>query len=105
MAQFWVYDNKNKATQKRYPYLLDIQSDLLEDLRTTVVIPLTPTKLAGNHVMSRMNPTVEIGSERFVVMTQTLAGVDRAILGESVCSLAGERPQIVAAIDFVFSGI
>lgn len=105
MAQFQVYGNTNKATQKSYPYLLDIQSDLLEDLRTTVVIPLMPADLAGNQVMSRLNPLVEIGNGSFVVMTQSLAGVDRAILGERVCDLVEHRPQIIAAIDFVLSGI
>ena len=40
MAQFRVYENSNRATKQRIPYLLDIQSDLLDDLQTTVVIPL-----------------------------------------------------------------
>lgn len=105
MAQFQVYGNTNRATQKSYPYLLDIQSDLLEDLRTTIVIPLMPTSFADKHVMSRLNPVVEIDNESFVVMTQSLAGVDRAILGETVCDLAGQRPLVIAAIDFVLSGI
>ena len=47
MAQFKAYENPNKATRKTYPYLLDIQSNLLDDLRTTVVIPLCATSLAG----------------------------------------------------------
>jgi toxin CcdB len=40
MGQFTVYENKNPRTKKAYPYLLDIQADLLEELRTTAVIPL-----------------------------------------------------------------
>lgn len=35
MAQFVAYENPNKATKNAYPYLLDIQSNLLDDLRTT----------------------------------------------------------------------
>jgi toxin CcdB len=42
MPQFHLYKNLNKATQKTYPYLLDIQSNLLSDIRTTVVVPLMP---------------------------------------------------------------
>ena len=47
MAQFKVYENPNDATRQTYPYLLDIQSNLLDELRTTVVIPLSPARIAG----------------------------------------------------------
>ncbi|MGH8711698.1 MAG: CcdB family protein, partial [Burkholderiales bacterium] len=40
MAQFDVYRNANPATRARIPYLLDVQSDLLEPLTTRVVVPL-----------------------------------------------------------------
>jgi toxin CcdB len=105
MAQFYLYKNPNKATQKTFPYLLDIQSSLLEDLRTTVVIPLQPKRLADTHSISRLNPVIKIKSEHFVVMTQNLAGVDRNVLGEKVSDLGHLRPEIIAAIDFMLSGI
>ena len=38
MAQFDVYRNTNPATRTRIPYLLDIQSDLLESISTRVVV-------------------------------------------------------------------
>jgi toxin CcdB len=105
MPQFSLYKNANKATQKSYPYLLDIQSNLLDDLRTTVVIPLMPKRLAGNHTMSKLNPVIKIKSESFTVMTQNLAGIDRNALGEDVGDLSQYRAEIIAAIDFVLSGI
>lgn len=40
MAQFDVHANPNPSTQEEIPYLLDIQSDLLESLATRVVVPL-----------------------------------------------------------------
>ena len=42
MAQFHTCENPNKASRKAYPYLLDIQPDLLADLQTTVGVPLMP---------------------------------------------------------------
>ena len=105
MPQFHLYKNSNKATQKNYPYLLDIQSNLLSDLRTTVVIPLMPKKLAGSHTISKLNPVIRVKSENYTVMTQSLAGIDRNALGESVDDLAHYRSEIFAAIDFVLSGI
>ena len=46
MPQFTAHRNRNAATRARYPLLLDVQTDLLEDLGTRVVIPLTPTSVA-----------------------------------------------------------
>lgn len=40
MAQFSVDHNKNTQSKKIYPYLLEIQSNLLQGLATTVVVPL-----------------------------------------------------------------
>jgi toxin CcdB len=105
MPQFSLYKNANKETQKTYPYLLDIQSNLLDDLRTTVVIPLMPQRLAGDHTISELNPLIKIRSENFTVMTQNLAGIDRNVLGAYVGDLSQYRSEIIAAIDFVLSGI
>ena len=105
MPQFFLYKNANKVTQKNYPYLLDIQSSLLDDLRTTVVIPLMPKRLAGDHTIARLNPVIKFKSESFTVMTQNLAGVDRNALGENVGDLSQHRSEIISAIDFVLSGI
>ena len=38
MAQFDVYTNPNLATKRAIPYLLDIQTDLLNSLTTRVVL-------------------------------------------------------------------
>lgn len=105
MPQFHLYKNSNKATQKTFPYLLDIQSNILSDIRTTVVVPLMPNRLAGSHTISKLNPVIRIKNEKFTVMTQNLAGIDRNILGEPIGDLTHYRSDIFAAIDFVLSGI
>jgi toxin CcdB len=105
MAQFTVYENPNRSTRTIYPYLLDIQSDLLDDLRTTVVIPLSPVRLSGKAAISRLCPVLEIDGESYVALTQQLAGVDRITLGKAVCDLAGCRSDIIAAMDFIIAGI
>jgi toxin CcdB len=40
VPQFDVYRNPDASTRSRFPYLLDIQSDLLDSLSTRVVVPL-----------------------------------------------------------------
>lgn len=55
MSQFWAYHNPNPRTRDEYPFLLEIQSDLLRDLKTTVVIPLTSAQRAATARMARLN--------------------------------------------------
>lgn len=105
MAQFWIYKNTNRATQQRIPYLWDIQSSLLDDLQTTVVIPLQPKALIGKAAITRLCPEVEIEGEKFVALTSQIAGVDRRVLGQKVCDLSAYRSEIIAAVDFMISGI
>jgi toxin CcdB len=45
------------------------------------------------------------GSFSHVAFTQRLAGVERKTLGKAVCNLAGCRSDIIAAMDFIISGI
>lgn len=105
MAQFVAYENPNKGTKKTYPYLLDIQSNLLDDLRTTVVIPLCPANLAGKAAITKLCPVLEIDGEPFVALTQQIAGIARKSLGKKAVSLSQYRPEIIAAVAFIISGI
>ncbi|MGE4534495.1 CcdB family protein [Halomonas sp.] len=105
MAQFNAYENRNPASRHRYPYLLDIQNDLLEELRTTVVVPLCPVAQAESVRMTYLNPVIEIDEERYIAMTQELAGMERKRLGKAAHDLGRYRDQIIAAVDFLVTGI
>ncbi|MDI5892328.1 CcdB family protein [Halomonas rhizosphaerae] len=105
MAQFNAYENRNPASRERYPYLLDIQSDLLEELCTTVVVPLCPATQAESVRMTYLNPIIEIDGERYIALTQELAGIERKRLGRAVHDLGMNRDRIMAAIDFLMTGI
>lgn len=105
MAQFIAYQNSNRATKKTYPYLLDIQSNLLDDLRTTVVIPLSPQKLFGNGAISKLSPILEIEGDSYIALTQQIAGIERKSLGKEAYDLSQYRSEIIAALDFIISGI
>ncbi|QJQ98356.1 CcdB family protein [Halomonas sp. PGE1] len=105
MAQFHAYENRNPASRKRYPYLLDIQSNLLGELRTTVVVPLCPVGIAESLRISHLNPSIEIDGERYIALTQELAGMERKRLGKAVHDLGLYRDRIIAAVDFLVTGI
>jgi toxin CcdB len=105
MSQFTVYANKNAKTRKTFPYVIDIQSDLLEGLQTTVVIPLCKASQLNDQIIAKLCPLVEINGEKFVAMSQQLAGIDRNQLGKEITNLSANRSQFIAAIDFMISGI
>ena len=48
MAQFDVHRNLNSASANAMPFLLDVQSDLLNGLATRVVVPLAKPEAVGN---------------------------------------------------------
>lgn len=100
MAQFDVYRNSNSASEDEFPYLLDIQADLLCSLSTRVVVPLVRQAKNIHH----LNPMFEINGENVAMLTQELSGVEQSIFGEKVCSLREQRSEIIAALDFLVSG-
>jgi toxin CcdB len=105
VVQFAVYENSNNATKKTYPYLLDIQTNLLDELRTTVVLPLCPASLVSGAAISKLCPVLTIDTKEYVALTQQIAGIDRKFLGKAVCDLSLSRSEIIAALDFIISGI
>ena len=104
MPQFTVFRNKNPRTKAAFPLLVDVQCDLLEDLETRVVIPLTKVAALTRKPLTVLTPVVPFEGEDFVLLTPQLAGIARADLGAAVGNLASARQAIVAAIDFLASG-
>jgi len=105
MAQFDVYRNPNPATRARVPYLLDVQSDLLDSLATRVVVPLCKPEVLRGKLAERLNPVFEVEGRKMVLLTPELAGVSRKALGEQIANLANRRDSIIAALDLVITGI
>jgi toxin CcdB len=105
MAQFSVYRNQNAATSEQFPYLLNVQNDLLDALQTCVVVPLAPFINAGYHAMSRLTPMLTVQANQYLMMTPQLAGIAKRELGEEVQSLAEARHEIISAMDFLLSGV
>jgi len=105
MAQFDVYRNPNPASRARIPYLLDVQSGLLDPIATRVVVPLCKAEVLSGKPAERLNPAFEIEGRKLLLLTPELAGVPRKVLGDPVANLAAERRAIIAALDVVFTGI
>lgn len=77
MPQFSVYKNKNSETKARVPYLLDVQSNLLSELETRVVVPLYAATAMKGAALTVLTPTFEVEGKEYVAMTPQLAGISR----------------------------
>ncbi len=104
MAQFTVYENTNEYSKDTIPYLVDVQSELLDGLSTRVVVPMCPSSAIGKPI-SNLSPTFEINGSLYVLLTSQLAGIPLNKLGSPVCDLSEYRSQFINALDFLFTGI
>jgi toxin CcdB len=104
MPRFDVYRNSSEYAEVT-PYLLDVQSDLLQGLETRIVIPLRrrdrfPVASPPNN----LTPTFEIEDIECLLETPKLASVPLRLLKTPVTSLASKQFEITAALDFLFHG-
>ena len=104
MAHLDVYRNPNVAQAPGFPYLLEVQSALLGDIPTTVVVPLGLPAVIDHIPVVRLNPPVKVSGRKLIVMTQELAAIKRRSLKEPVTNLFSQRDEILAALDFLFTG-
>lgn len=103
MNQFDVVANPFPRSRERQPYLVALQSDLLNrNLDTLVVAPLEPA--SSSTFADRLNPRVEIDGNAFVLITQEIVTVRKSVLGQPRASIAAERDRIISALDMLFTG-
>lgn len=101
MGQYRVYQNR-RGTHGPVPYLLDVQSDLVET-GSRVVVPLVLESEYGVR-FSRLNPVFRIDGLMLVAATSDLAAVSAGDLGTEVADVSAYRDEIVAALDFLILG-
>ena len=103
MAQFDVFENSNPETTSLFPYLLDVQADMLDNLPTRVVVPLM-NRSALRAPIPVLNPILEIRHAEVIMLTPQLVGIQTGLLGAKVCSVKEKRDVIIAALDLMFTG-
>lgn len=100
--QYRVY--RNQSGSQSHPWLLDVQSDIIGQLNIRMVIPLFPRDRFKGTQPVRLCPVVKIEGKEYLVMTHQMASVLSSMLGEEISSLAAQRDEIKAAIDFLLDG-
>ena len=100
MSRFDVYSLPGDG---RAEYVIDVQSNILRDLTTRVVVPLfSPEQMRKG--ARGLNPTFEINGRLYTMMTQFIAAVSTKQLGAFVVSLELCSDDITRAIDFLLVG-
>ena len=103
--RFDVMRNPSARDARTVPYVLVLQSDLLEGIETRVVAPLVRRSALGGKHLARLNPEFDVDGDAVVMLTQQIAAVPVQLLKKRVASLEQEHLRIVAALDLLFSGI
>jgi toxin CcdB len=104
MARFDVHRNPGASTAT-VPFLLNVQSPLLDDVATRIVIPLRKADALGNvPAPSLLMPRFVIDGIACVLDTPQMAAIPSPALGAAVANLESGHGVIVAALDFLFKG-
>ncbi|MGE6739712.1 CcdB family protein [Allorhizobium pseudoryzae] len=98
MARFSVY-----RSQEQDILLLDLQTDILNALKTRVVVPLYKIE-SMSWSIGRMNPRFDINGQRYVMATQRMGAISTSEIGALVADLSPRADDITAATDFLFQG-
>ena len=98
MARFQIFDSPEGDG-----YLLDVESDLIDMVRTRIVVPLLPARQTPPDV-ARLHPVFAVGGQDHVMATHLIATVPVEILAAPRGDLSEHRDRITAALDMLFHG-
>jgi toxin CcdB len=104
MAQYDVFANPNPRSRESVPYVVDVQSSLLDSLPTRLVMPLTRVGLRSDDMPRRLVPVFVIDGERLAMHPHEAAGIDARLLRRRIESLAAHAGEIRDALDAVVGG-
>ena len=105
MRQFDVYANPSQSTRKVYPFILDIQSDVISAIATRIVVPLGSKAHFRNEGMKVLTPIVSYEGEDLLLLIPQIASMPAKSLKKPIGSLSHLRGEIIAALDFAITGI
>lgn len=105
MAQFDLYRNCDQLSKRSYPFLLDVQTNLLEHLNSRMVIPLTRLEHSSASFPKNLCPTLTIDAQDYALLTYQMAAVSVRSLTDLHSSMAASRAEIISALDFLVTGI
>ena len=105
MAQFTLYKNQDKRSNKSYPFFVDVQNSLISDLNSRLVIPFAKHESLQKTKIKKLCPVISIQGRDHVLLTHQMTSVPVSILSKEEMSLENFRYEILGAIDMLITGI
>jgi toxin CcdB len=104
MAQYDVFINPSSSASFGIPYVVVIQSDLLDALATRMTMPLAVLDFAGK-VPTALCPVITVKGRRLHALAHYAAPLPARALRRRVDNVAAQASTLVSAMDAVLSGI
>jgi toxin CcdB len=104
MAQYDVYPNPSRSASDGIPYVVVIQSDLLDALATRLTMPLAISDAAISTPIS-LCPIVMVKGQRCHALAHFAAPLPAKLLRKPVANVSAQGSALVSAMDAVLSGI
>ena len=104
MAQFDVYVNPSESAAHGIPFVVVVQSDLLDVLATRMSIPLASMAFSEKSP-DKLCPMVMVHGENLRALAHYSAPLPTRSLRERVGNLAPQASVLIAAMDVVVSGV
>lgn len=104
MAQYDVFTNPSSSAADGIPYVVVIQSDLLDALATRLTLPLAVLD-AANQVPTTLCPVIMVKGKRLHALAHYAAPLPAKVLRRPVANVAAQASALVSAMDTVLSGI
>ena len=104
MAQYDVFANPSSSSADGIPYVVVIQSDLLDALATRLTIPLAVLHVATK-VPTALCPVIVVKGQRLHALAHYAAPLPAKLLRRPVENVAAQGSALVSAIDAVLSGL
>ena len=104
MAQYDVYANPSASAGAGIPYVVVMQSDLLDGLATRLVVPLAAHDPLAK-MPSALCPVLVVKGKRFNALAHYAAPLPARLLRRPVGNVAAQASVLISAIDAVLSGL
>jgi toxin CcdB len=104
VAQYDIYLNPQPNSRATVPYVVDVQSGLIDQLPTRFVMPLSRVGVEQAKLPTSLCPLFEVDGESLSLMPHLAAPVPARLLKKPVGSVAHRAGEVSAAIDAVISG-
>jgi toxin CcdB len=99
-----VFPNPSRTAAEGIPYVVVIQSDLIDSLATRLTVPLASPGVVAK-VPTALCPVIVVKGERLHALAHYAAPLPAKVLRGPVDNVVAQASALVSAMDMVLSGV